>query len=69
MKKNILNIACLYQSVVTRKGAVFLAKACSDEFLELIAHKAWIFLHESFSKSDVLYVSDLREEMSKIKIK
>ena len=44
-------------------------KAFSEKSPEVIVHKTWTLLNESFSKSGVLSMLELREKMSKTKLK
>ena len=69
MKKNSLYTAYLQQAMDTIKVYGCISKALSEKSLEVIVHKTWTLRHESFSKSDVLSMLELREEMSKIKLK
>ena len=46
-----------------------ISKAFSEKSPEVIVHKTWTLLHEIFSESDVLSTLELREEMSKTKLK
>ena len=68
-KKTNLFMAYHYHAVYTRKGSEYLAKACIAEFPAGILHKAWILLHEMFDKLDTMSMSELREEILKIKLK
>ena len=69
MKKISLYIAYLYQTVDTIKVYGCISKAFSDKFPEVILHKIWTLLHEIISKLDALSMLELREEMSKNKLK
>ena len=69
MKRNSLAVAYLYQAVDTIIGAVCIGKAFSDKLTEGISHKTWTLLHKRFAKLYALSTSELREEMSKIKLK
>ena len=69
VKKNSLYIAYLYYALETIKVYGCISKAFSDKFTEGIVHKIWTLLHESFSKSDVLSTLELKEEISKNKLK
>ena len=69
MNRNSLAVAYLYQAVDKIKGAVFIGKVFSDKLSEGIVHKTWNLLHERFAKLYALSTSEIREEMSKIKLK
>ena len=69
IEENSLAVVYLYQTVKKSRGDGCPSKVCSDNLPEGIVHKAWIFLRERFTNSDALSESELREDMSKIKLK
>ena len=68
-KKISLAITYLYQSVNTSKVLDGLPSLAVMISLKYFSHKVWIFLHERFANLDTLSVTELRDEISKIKLK